>query len=134
MSHCTCGSQSRSSNLYVTIIPYYLTRDMNFLPFASTWGHYRCLVGSVFLIFLVFYVVLVFVWLSSSCDLGSQCCLYLNCPFLIAVSVFERKCNTCVFNTVLGCFFVYGNDVKHNLFESSSPSKCHWNSFLKSFV
>jgi hypothetical protein len=41
-----------------------LIRDMNCLPFGSTWIHHRFLMGSVLLIFLVFCDVLCFVWLN----------------------------------------------------------------------
>ena len=61
-------------------------------PFASTWVHSRCLVGSVLLICLAFCVVLWFCVFFAFC-LCLVCPMLqvsLNCLFLIAPSVFSN--------------------------------------------
>ena len=62
------------------------------IPFATTSFTLGFLMGSVLLIFLVVCVVILLVCLSSSCVLCAQCCqcLWIDCPFLIAPSVFSN--------------------------------------------
>ena len=64
------------------------------LPFTSTWVHPWLFVGFVLHIFLVFCVVLpivsVLFYLSSSCVLYPMLSVSLDCPFLIALSVFPK--------------------------------------------
>ena len=54
---------------------------------ASIWVHFPFLVGSVLFIFLVFCVVLFVLFVFVLCLVFPMLPVFLNCPFLIALSV-----------------------------------------------
>ncbi len=79
------------------------------LPFSNTWVHPRFLVGSMLLIFLIFYVffciVLFFVlfyfcicalFVFVLCLMCPMLPVSLHCSFLIPISVFSNVCSKAV--------------------------------------
>ena len=63
---------------------------MHCLPFVSTWVHTQFLVGSLLVIFLVFCVVFFVLFAFVLCRVYPITPVSLDCPFLIARSVFPN--------------------------------------------
>ena len=85
---------------YMSKIDGYLIRSRNCLPFQNTWVYPCffggvCLVGSVYLVFFVFCVVLCYFACLQLCLVCSMLPVFLDCPFLITLSPFSNEC----FNT-----------------------------------
>jgi hypothetical protein len=62
------------------------------LSFESTWVHPRYLVGFVLFIVLVFCVVFFVLFVLVLCRVYPMLPVSLDCPFLIAPSIFSTKC------------------------------------------
>jgi hypothetical protein len=89
-----------------------LIRDRNCLAFGSTCGHPQFLVVWVLLSFLVFCVV-VFICLRTMFCVSCVTMLSLDCPFLIAYSVFFN-----VYSTDSKIYDIRGNNQKIIKFEN----------------
>ena len=65
-------------------------RARNYLPFAGAWVHPRLFVRSVLLISLVFCVMFFILFVFVLCFVYPMLPVSLDCPFLIAASVFSN--------------------------------------------